>query len=336
MNSNDIHPGVQLFKYMTGNWTRKPIYIAAELGIADILENGPKNIQELAALTLTHTPTLYRIMRALASLGIFAEKEDQVFELTPMAELLKTDALQSAAIMFNAEWSDKAWSFLLDSVCTGKTAFEEAHEMPLMDWLSQNPKAADVFNKANAVKAAQTHRAVLDVYDFSQIQTVTDIGGGTGALMMEILSKYTHLSGIIADVPHVIKKANEIINKHNLQNRCSTAECDFFNHVPSGSDVFILSHILHDWSDEQCQIILNNCKQAMKASSKLLIIEMIVPDGNQPSVAKLLDLEMLVITGGRERTEKEFLELLGSAGLRLERVIPTRENIFVLEAMLKV
>ncbi len=333
MEPIELPPPVQLMKFIVGKWISKPIYVAAELCIADILDKGPLHIEELAQRSQSHAPSLYRVMRALASVGIFSETEDKWFSLTPMAECLKTGAMRSIALMFNADWSDKAWGCLLDGVKTGCTAFEKAHGMTVSAWLEQNPHAAEVFNEANAVKADRSHRAIVDVYDFSGIHTLTDVGGGLGVLMAEILIANPLIKGIVADTPSVIKETKKTIQTRSVDNRCQTVECDFFQSIPTGSDAYLMSNILHDWSDEQCQIILANCHRAMKTKSKLLVVEMVVPPGNEPSVAKLLDLEMFVITGGRERTEAEFEDLFKSSGFNLSRIMPTKEGACIIEGI---
>lgn len=332
MKSNEPPP-VQLMKFIIGRWISKPIYVAAELGIADMLEGGPRSIEELAQETETHAPFLYRILRALASVGIFSENDNRKFELTPMAEYLKTGAMRSIAQMFNSEWNDKAWEYFLDSVKTGETAFEMAHGLPVADWLEKNPQAAKIFNEANAIKAAVSHRAIVDAYDFSGINTLTDVGGGFGFLMSEILTANPSLKGVILDVPSVIRETKRIIREREIEDRCQAIEGDFFVHIPSGSDAYLLSNILHDWPDDKCQQILASCHKAMRINSKLLAMEMIIPSGNEPSVAKLLDLEMLVITGGRERTEAEYKEIFESSGFKLTRIIPTKENVCIIEGI---
>jgi len=333
MKPNELPPPAQLMKFIVGKWISKPIYVAAELGIADMLTEGPKSIEELAQASKSHTPSLYRMMRALASVGIFFEKEGKRFELTPMAEYLKAGAMRPIALLFNSDWSDKAWGYFMDSVKTGHTAFEKAHGMPVSDWLERNPRAADVFNEANAVKTANSHRAIVDVYDFSGINTLMDVGGGIGVLMAEILIANPLMKGVVADIPSVIQTARKIIQSRGLEDRCQAVECDFFKKIPSGSDAYLMSNILHDWSDEQCRIILTNCHRAMKTESKLLVVEMVIPPGNEPSVVKLLDLEMLVITGGRERTEPEFKNLFESSGFKFSRIIPTRESVCIIEGI---
>ena len=333
MEPNELPPPSQLMNFIVGKWISKPIYVAAELGIADMLADGSKAIEELAQLSQTHAPSLYRMMRALASVGIFSEVEEKRFELTAMAELLKSGAMRSIALMFNSDWSDKAWGCFMDSIKTGCTAFEKAHGLPVSDWLEENPYAAEVFNEANAVKAANSNRAIVDVYDFSGIDTLTDVGGGLGVLMVEILIANSSMSGIIADIPSVICKTKEIIKSRGLENRCDTVECDFFKNIPAGSDAYLMSNILHDWSNEQCHVILKNCHKVMKPKSKLLIVEMVIPPGNQPSIAKLLDLEMLVTTGGCERTEVEFKTLLDSSGFKFCRNMQTKAGVCLIESI---
>lgn len=333
MKANTLPPPAQLMQFIVGKWISKPVYVAAELGIADMLAEGPKSIDELSQESQSHAPSLYRMMRALASVGIFSETDNQRFELTPMAECLKSGDMRSIALLFNSDWSDKAWGYFMDSVKTGDTAFEKAHGMPVSEWLENNPRAADVFNEANAVKAGNSHRAIVDVYDFAGINTLTDVGGGLGVLMAEILIANPLMKGVVADIPSVIQKARKTILSRGIEDRCKTVECDFFEKVPSGSDGYLMSHILHDWSSDQCRMILKNCHKVMKPASKLLVIEMVVPPGNQPSIAKLLDLEMLVTTGGRERTETEFKSLFESSGFKLSRIMPTKENICVIEGI---
>ena len=333
MEPKELPPPVQLMNFIVGKWISKPIYAAAELGIADMLTEGPKTVQELAQLSQSHAPSLYRMMRALASVGIFSEVEEKRFELTPMADLLKNGAMRSIALMFNSDWSDKAWGCFMDSIKTGCTAFEKAHGASVSDWLEENPYAAEVFNEANAVKSANSSRAIVDAYDFSGINTLTDVGGGLGVLMAEILIANSLMNGIVADIPSVVCKTNEIIKSRGIEERCKTVECNFFEDIPSGSDAYLMSNILHDWSNEQCHIILNNCYRAMKSKSKLLIVEMVIPPGNQPSIAKLLDLEMLVTTGGCERTEDEFTKLLESSGFQLSRNVPTKAGVSIIESI---
>lgn len=333
MNSNELPLAHQMMKMIVSKWISKPIYAAAELGIADELSQGGKSIEDLAQVTNTHAPTLYRMMRALVSVGIFHESRDRYFELTPLAECLKTGAMRSFAQLFNARWNDRAWEHLLDSVRTGTPAFEAAYGEPLFQWLEDNPDAARVHNEANAIKSAQSHRAIVDVYNFSGIRHLTDVGGGHGALMAAILAATPGLTGTVVDLPGVARQARQILRDQGLSDRCTVAAVDFFDRIPPGSDAYLMSNILHDWPDDRCTTILKNCHQAMTPTSMLLVVEMVVPPGNEPCVVKLLDLEMLVMTGGRERTLPEFRQLFESAGFQLTRCIPVQEELCLLEGV---
>ncbi|UCG11654.1 MAG: methyltransferase, partial [Deltaproteobacteria bacterium] len=217
MRLTELPPHAQMMHFITSKWISKPIYVVAELGIPDMLSDGPKSVDELAQLSKTHAPSLYRVMRALACLGIFSETNDGRFELTPMAECLKTGAMRSIALMFHSDWHDKAWGNLLQSVRTGEVAFDSVHGMPIFDWFKENRQAERVYNEANAIKAMTSHRAIIDVYDFSGINTLTDIGGGNGALMAEILDANPKMRGIVADLPSVTKGAKELIQARGLR-----------------------------------------------------------------------------------------------------------------------
>jgi hypothetical protein len=333
MKPTGLPPHVEMMKFILGKWISKPIYVAAKLSIADILSDGPKSIEELAQMIDVHAPSLYRLMRALACLGIFSETNDGRFESTPMAECLKSDALRPIALMMHSDWHDKAWANLLESVKTGEKAFDNAHGMPVFDWFRQNPQAARIYNEANAIKASTSHRAIIDVYDFSGINSLADIGGGNGALMVEILKANPSLSGMIADLPSVVTAAKDFISKHGLESRCNVIACDFFHKIPAGSDAYLMSHILHDWDDEQCLTILKNCHSAMKPGTRLLVVEAIIPKGNEFSIAKLLDLEVFVMGGGRERTANEYRELFEHTGFEISRIVPTAESISIIEAI---
>ena len=323
----------RMMQLIAGKWISAPIFVAARLGIADILSDGPKAIEHIAGETGAHPRYLYRLLRALACVGIFTEQDNRVFGLTPLAECLKTGSMRSIALFLLSEWHNQAWERLADCVKTGKIPFEEAHGMPCFEWLAEHPGAARVFHEANAVKAASSHSAIVEAYDFRGIDTLTDVGGGYGTLLLEILEAKPHIRGVVADRPPTLEVATRAIRAKGLEERCSAVECDFFKEVPPGSDAYLLSHILHDWDDERCRGILDNCRKATGPNGRLLVVEMIVPPGNAFSIAKLLDLEVLVMGGGCERTENEFRGLLAASGFRLSRIIPTGEDICVLECL---
>lgn len=325
----------QLMRMILSKWVSKPIYAAAELGIADLLAAGPLTSEELARLTRTRPDALYRLLRALASVGIFAEGDERSFRLTPMASLLQSGSLRSTAQSFNAEWNDRAWMHLLDGLRRGCTPFEEAFGESFVDWLESNPHQAELLRRANATRAGQYLRALCEAYDFSQFASLTDLGGGYGILLREIMLANPKLPGTLADLASVLPAARKTMEAAGVGERCTVVECDFFRSVPAGSDAYLLANVLHDWPDERAGVILANCRRAMSTGSTLLIVEMIIPPGNEPSAAKLLDLEMLVVTGGRERTEGEFRALLAAAELSLERILPVGQGLFILEAVVR-
>ena len=322
----------QIMQYALSKWINKPMYVAAELGIADILSEGPISIEELAQLTKTHKHSLYRLMRALSGLGIFSESDNRDFQLTPMGELLKDDALRPIVQMFNSDWHDKAWGKLANSIRTGKNAFVNAHKVPIMKWLESNPEAAEIFNKANMIKSTMSAKLINQIYDFSAYKSVADIGGGYGGLLLEILKSNPNLFGSILDLPYVKNGAEKNIRNFDLENNCSFIECDFFKEITVDSDIYMLSNILHDWNDERCKIILENCYQAMNSKSRILIVEHIVPTGNEFSISKLLDLEMFVIGDGQERTEQEYRDLLEKSDFKISKIYSEGDNISIIEA----
>ena len=322
-------------QHLTGRWIGKAIYVAAELCIADLLARGPRSIQEIAGETRTHPPSLYRLMRALAGVDIFRERpRDGRFELTPMAECLQTGAMRSfcAPVPFGVRRPGPGRGSST-GVRTGRTPFELAHGRPLFRWLETHPRETELLNEANAVKAASSHRAIIDVYDFSGLSRMMDLGGGWGALMTEILEARPHLRGVVAERDDVARGAREWIRSRGLAHRCDVLVCDFFEKVPGGCDALLLSHILHDWPDEACLRILGNCRDALEPGTRLLVVEMLLPPGNEPSMGKLLDLEMMVVTGGIERTEREIAALLEASGFAVARVLKTRASVSLVEAM---
>ncbi|MFC1886311.1 methyltransferase [Thermodesulfobacteriota bacterium] len=333
MNRQNLPPEFEMMKIIMSEWISKPVYVAAKLGLSDLLSKKNRHVDELAELTATHADSLYRMMRALASVGIYKEHEDHVFGNTPMSESLMEGGLKSIALMFHSGWHSAAWNNLFYSIQTGKPAFEKIHGEPIFNWLNNNPQALRVFNEANSIKAAKTHRLIVEVYDFKRFKTITDVGGGIGGLMVEILKANPHLSGVVADLPETVSAIKTRIPKSDIGDRMQVITIDFFKSIPKGSDVYLLSHILHDWPDEKCIRILRNCKYAMSPHGKLLIVEGIIKQKNIFSIAKQLDLEVFLMGGGRERTEKEYGELLKQAGLSLAKVVSTPDYISVIEAV---
>ncbi len=333
--STDMPPQVSLLQMMTGYWVSQSVYIAAKLGIADLLEAGPKRYEQLAAATQTHPPSLYRLLRALASVGVFSEGRPGSFELTPTAALLQTntpDSMRALAIMY-CEEQYQAWGDMLKSVQTGDMAFDRVFRMSYFPYLAQHPESDETFNQAMTGWSAQLDRAVLAAYDFSQFETVVDVGGGYGRLLATILTACPGTRGVLFDQPHVVEGAGALLHGAGVKERCETIGGDFFVGVPSGGDAYVLAQIVHDWNDERSLMILKNCRRAIGPAGKLLLVEMVIAPGNEPDFGKFLDLHMLALVEGRERTEAEYRALLAEAGFRLSTVEPTQAGSSVVEAI---
>jgi O-methyltransferase/methyltransferase family protein len=335
VETQEAPPHAQLVQMAMTFWTSRTIYVAAKLGLADHLADGPKSADELAGRTDTHAPSLYRVMRTVASLGIFTEDSTHRFSLTPLGEALKSGAPGSARatiVTLAGDWAWRGWEHMLYSVETGKSGFEKALGMPMFDWLAQHPGDASLFSETMIGVHGAEPAAVAAAYDFSELRTIVDVGGATGNLLTTILGSYPETRGILFDLPHVVRDAPALIDARGLSERVTIEGGSFFESVPTGGDAYLLSHIIHDWSEEQCLTILENCRRSMSADSRLLIIEMVLPEGDTPHPGKIIDMGMLVAPGGQERTEPEYAALLAKAGLRLTRVVPTESPVSVVEA----
>ncbi len=335
MSAPELPPPVRLVQMMTGYWISQSIYVAAKLGIADHLMDGPRTSEELAAACQAHAPSLYRLLRGLASVGVFTEVDAGRFALTPTAEWLRTDhpdSMRALAIMYGEE-QYQAWGGLLASIQTGAPAFDRRFGASYFHYLAEHPEPAATFNAAMTGWSAQVARAVVEAYDFSACATVVDVGGGHGTLLAAILTANPHLRGILVDLPHVAASATAFLGAAGVADRCQIIAGDFFEALPSGGDAYILAQILHDWDDERSFTILQNCRSAMAPAGRILIVELVIPPGNEPSLGKLLDLHMLVLLTGRERTEVEYRDLLAAAGFRLTRIIPTSSGASIVEAV---
>jgi hypothetical protein len=320
---------------MTGYWGAQAVYIVAKLGVADLLTDGPRPVEELAAATNSHASSLYRLLRALASVGVFTEVGPRAFALTPMAELLRTGipgSMRALAITYNEEMYH-AWGNMLHSIQTGEPAFAHRFGMGPFPYFMQNPEADRIFNEAMIGYTHQVANAVVGVYDFSVFGTVADVGGGYGTLLAAILQSNPSARGILFDVPHVIDAAQGFLNTTGVADRCTGVAGDFFTAVPVGADAYVLSQILHDWEDEQCLTILKHTRRVTPKQGKLLVVELVIPPGNEPFFGKWLDLHMLAIPGGRERTEAEYSTLFRDAGFELTNIVPTPAGPSVVEAV---
>ena len=327
-------PSADLRRMIVGYRLSQAIYVAAKLGIADLLKDGPRDAEDLAASAKAHGPSLYRILRLLASEGIFEELEEGRFGLTPLAEMLRSDAPESfrARAIFDAEeWNWRAWGNLLHSAETGQPAFDHAFGMPTFDYLARNPEAAGRFDALMAEQTGTVAEAVAEVYDFSGMESVVDVGGGYGALLAAILRASPHLRGVLVDLPHTVEGARPRLEEAGVADRCETVAGDFFHSVPPGGSAYVLKYILHDWNDDQCVTILENCRKGMSDEARLLVIELLIAPGNAADYGKYLDLNMLVLTTGRERTREEYAGLFKTAGFELSRVVPTGRDLCIIE-----
>ena len=324
----------QLEQMLSGVAMTQSIYAVAKLGIADLLTGGPRTVQELASLAAVDPLSLYRLLRALASVGVFTEIAPATFALTSSAERLKTDAPDSlrAWAIFTGEIAVRCWGELMHSLQTGHPAFESVFGSSVFEHLEAHPDAAAVFDHYQGQGGLALHAAVATAYDFGAIHSIVDVGGGNGSLVAAILKRHPGVRATIFDLPHVIERARAAAHP-NLNSRCDYIGGSFFDAIPPGADAYVLSRVLHDWDDDRAATILTNCRRAMHAGARLLVIERIVPHGNEPHESKFMDLNMLVITGGRERTEYEYRALFERSGLRLDQMTATRSEVSVLQVI---
>ena len=309
--------------------------VAAKLGIADVLNDGPKTAAEIALATGTHEGSIYRILRALASTGVFSEIAERTFQNTPLSEVIRADvpgSMQSMIAFLGEQWHFAVWGNMLYSAQTGEVAFDKTLGDPIFAWFAKHEAESELFNKAMTDMSSFAAPGIVQAYDFSGIKVLADIAGGHGFLLSQILRANPALTGVLFDLGHVIDGAGDMLQGQGVADRVETATGDFFKEVPS-ADAYIMKHIIHDWDDERAVLIMKNINRAMTGDGKLLLVEMVVPPGDQPHPSKVLDLEMLTLPGGIERTEAEFASLFEQAGFRLNRVVPTPSPFSVIEAV---
>jgi hypothetical protein len=323
-----------MLQIVSGFWISRAVYIIAKLGIPDMLKSGPKTADELASATNMHASSLFRVLRALSSVGVL-NAEGNTFSLTPLSETLVTDAPGSLRWFAVSELGQEhypAWGNLMHSVRTGEIAFDNFFGMDVWKYFSQNPKDAAVFNDSMSGVTAATNEAITSLYDFSGFKKLVDVGGGHGGLITGILKKNPNLKGVLFDAPEVIEGARPRIEEAGLADRCETVPGDFFQAVPAGGDAYIMKWIIHDWDDQKSNTILRHIRNQIPANGRLILVDCVVPETNEPHFSKFIDLNMLVMTGGKERTAKEFQELLSAAGFKLLQVIPTELPTSIVEA----
>ncbi len=329
----ELPANVVMMQMLTAKWVSASISVVAELGIADLLARGDQAANELADAVSAHGPSLYRVLRALASVGVFAETEGRRFTLTPLAECLRSDVPNSTrefARFIAIPAASGSWDHLMHSVKTGETGLRKAFGAKnAFDYLRAHPEEAAIFDGAMTDNSRRTAPAVAEAYDFGRFQQLVDVAGGHGLLLTTILQRFPNLKGVLFDLPEVIAGAKNT----GLEDRLEMTGGSFFEAIPAGADAYILKHIIHDWDDERALSILQNIRKVIQPSGRLLIVEVVIAPGNEPSFGKLLDLEMLVIPGGRERTSAEFRDLLAGAGFRLAEIHETAAHTSIIEGV---
>lgn len=311
------------------------LYVMAELGVADLLADGPRSGAALASTLEAEPDALYRILRALAQIGVLEQRSDGRFELTPVGDCLRSDrqdSLRPVARFWGHEMLQRAWGNLLHTVMTGETAFDHVFKMPAFAYLEAHPSASALYNTGMAQMRARSAPAVAAAYDFEAFGVIVDVGSGNGSLLAAIPGAYPGRRGIMFDLSHAGPAAEEVIRSSNLTGRATFEAGDFFVSVPSGGDCYVLRQVIHDWDDDRALAILECCRRAMHRHGRLLLIELLLPVEGEPGLEVIMvDVTMLARVGGRERTEIEYRSVLARAGFCLDHVIPTQAGHHILE-----
>jgi ubiquinone/menaquinone biosynthesis C-methylase UbiE len=332
-------PADQLMQFATGYMVSSALHGVTALNIPDLLKSGSKSIAELAATTGSNEDALYRVMRALASIGIFKENTARTFSLTPVSEALCADAqnsMRDMALWLTDPFHFEVYAELGHSIRTGETVPEKIYGLSCFDYLAKDKEVGDRFNNAMTGFSAMVVAAALDEYDFSWLagKTLVDIAGGHGKVITEILKKHPDVHGVLFDLEHVVAGAKTRIESQGLSARCAVVHGDFFKAVPE-ADAYVMKHIIHDWDDERASLILKNIQRAARPGARVVLFEAVLASGNEPHFAKWIDIEMLVLPGGRERTEQEYRKLFADAGFKVTKILPTKSALNVIEAVLE-
>jgi hypothetical protein len=319
-------------------WQSQLVFVAAKLGIADVLVAGPLTVDEIAARVGAHPPYLQRVLRALASVGIFSSDPHGRFHLTRLAQTLRSDhpeSLRNFALMLVDDYNWSAWGALEHSVRTGASAFEHVHGSPAFPWMREHPEKEKMFSASMASLSLMENAAVVRAYAFGKLRNVVDVGGAHGHLLVAILRSYIKVRGVLFDQPPVIEEAARtgFISAPDVAGRCESVGGDFFESIPAGADAYVMKYIIHDWDDEKGVRILQNCRKAMGENGRVLVVDHVVAAGNRFDWGKLMDINMMVMMGSKERTKDEFRQLFARAGLRLKRVIRTASSLSILEGV---
>jgi len=332
-----LPPPLLMMQLLFGKQLTYSLSGVARLGVADHMDGTAKTVEDIAARCGAHAPSLYRVMRMLAGFGVFKEGPARHFALTPVGELLKTAApgsLRYMAMMFGEEFSTRAYEHIAACLRTGGDGISEAYGKQIWEVLAERPGQRDTFQQAMTNSTAVAAQAIVEAYDFSGITRLADVGGGHGLLLAAILRANPKLQGALFDRPEVVGSVPDDGRFAGCDGRIAIEAGSFFERVPENCDAYLMKHIIHDWSDEHCRTILTLMRKTLPKDGRVLLCEMVVTDEPGPTPAKLLDIEMLVMTvGGKERTEQEFRELFAACGLKLSRIVPTGRPISVIEAV---
>jgi len=326
VTQKDPDPATTIRRMVEGFQLSQAIHVAVTLGIADLLADASRTSDELAAATGTHPPTLYRLLRALASVEVLHEFDGRRFELTPLGQPLRSyvpDSIADWAALVGRPYYWQAWHGLMHSVRTGENAFRHVHGTDVWTYRSIRPAESAAFDRAMTSSSRRSNAALLAAYDFGRFRTIVDVGGGNGALLAAVLAAHPDAQGVLFDQPHVVSRAASLLERAGVASRCRTVGGNFFESVPEGADAYLLRIVIHDWDDDACIRILTVVRHALAKDSRVLIVERVLAPANEGRDAKFSDLNMLVVPGGRERTREEFAALLEASGLRLERVLDT-------------
>jgi hypothetical protein len=337
MSNQAIPPHVQVIQMGTAYIGSVVVYAAAEIGIADHLA-APQSAAELATMLGLHAGALHRLMRTMAMMGLLTEQpgEAQRFALTPLGAALKSDdpgCARSTMRIAAGPLFTNSFSHIVSCLETGKPGFDKAHGMPIFEYFGANPAVASMFSETMVGFHGGEPPAVAEAYDFSVFDTIVDVGGATGNLLAHILQKHPKPKGVLFDTPHVVAEAKTLLDAKGVTDRVKVESGSFWEGVPAGGDAYVLSHIVHDWNEEQIHTILGHVRKAMKPTGRLLIVEMVLPEGDVPHLGKMTDMIMLAIPGGEERTPAEYTPLLAKAGFRINRIVPTASPVSIIEAL---